>query len=193
MLKKIKNYLNISIVLALILTVLGLTFIIFPNTSFEVICYFLAGILVINGGMLLIFDKSRYAIFFDGLFYGLLSFIFGVIIFIHPEILKVIMPILLGIWFILNGFFKIRLIVYLKEEDKSYYYLTLIMAIISIVCGIIMVLEPVKNVEIITISTGLILMIYAISDIINLSIIKRHINKVVKCIKNDYGKFIKID
>lgn len=192
MLKKIKNYLNISIVLALSLTVLGLTFIIFPNTSFEVICYFLAGVLVINGGMVLIFG-SRYTILFDSLFYGLLSFIFGLIILIHPDILKVIMPILLGIWFILNGFLKVRLIVCLKEEDKSYYYLTLIMSIISIVCGIIMVLEPVGNVEIITISIGIILMTYAISDIINLSIIKRYINKVVKYVKNNYDKFIKID
>lgn len=192
MLKKIKNYLNISIVLALSLTVLGLTFIIFPNTSFEVICYFLAGVLVINGGMVLIFG-SRYTILFDSLFYGLLSFIFGLIILIHPDILKVIMPILLGIWFILNGFLKVRLIVCLKEEDKSYYYLTLIMSIISIVCGIIMVLEPVRNVEIITISIGIILMTYAISDIINLSIIKRYINKVVKYVKNNYDKFIKID
>lgn len=192
MLKKIKNYLNISIVLALSLTVLGLTFIIFPNTSFEVICYFLAGVLVINGGMVLIFG-SRYTILFDSLFYGLLSFIFGLIILIHPDILKVIMPILLGIWFILNGFLKVRLIVCLKEEDKSYYYLTLIMSIISIVCGVIMVLEPVGNVEIITISIGIILMTYAISDIINLSIIKRYINKVVKYVKNNYDKFIKID
>lgn len=192
MLKKIKNYLNISIVLALSLTVLGLTFVIFPNTSFEVICYFLAGVLVINGGMVLIFG-SRYTILFDSLFYGLLSFIFGLIILIHPDILKVIMPILLGIWFILNGFLKVRLIVCLKEEDKSYYYLTLIMSIISIVCGIIMVLEPVGNVEIITISIGIILMTYAISDIINLSIIKRYTNKVVKYVKNNYDKFIKID
>lgn len=77
MLKKLNKYFNISIVIAIIFAALGIILMSYPDISFNVISYCIAGILIINGLVLFVVDYKTYSLFVNTFFYAILSIIGG--------------------------------------------------------------------------------------------------------------------
>ena len=78
---------------------------------------------------------------------------------------KVILPIGLGIWFIISSILKLCLVFYTKEEGFGYFLLTLLLVIASIICGVILLMNPITSAVIITFTVGLLIVIYSITDL----------------------------
>ena len=193
MLKKLNKYFNISIVIAIIFAALGIILMSYPDISFNAISYCIAGILIINGLVLFVIDYKTYSLFVNTFFYAILSIIGGVLVLIHPNALKMAIPICLGIWFIAGGLFKLRFSAYLRDSNTFYSVLSVIANIITIICGVILLMNPIESVEIVTVSMGIILLVYSIADLIDMIVIKKNVNGISRFIKDEVSRFKELD
>ena len=187
MLNKLNKYLNSGIILTIVFLLVGGILIVKPDISFNIISYLIGASLIVSGIYLFIIDSKTKNIFINVFLYAILLTLIGILIILNPITLKVILPIFLGLWFLISGIFKIRLDIYMKDEP--YFILSLINNIITVICGVILLINPVESVSAITISLGIIIVVSSISSLIDIIIFKKNINSVVKYIKEEYTRF----
>lgn len=187
MLNKLNKYLNSGIILTIVFLLVGGILIVKPDISFNIISYLIGASLIVSGIYLFIIDSKTKNIFINVFLYAILLTLIGILIILNPITLKVILPIFLGLWFLISGIFKIRLDIYMKGEP--YFILSLITNIITVICGVILLINPVESVSAITISLGIIIVVSSISSLIDIIIFKKNINSVVKYLKEEYTKF----
>lgn len=187
MLNKYNKYLNSGIILTIVFLLVGGILIVKPDISFNIISYLIGVSLVVSGIYLFIIDSKTNNIFINVFLYAILLTLIGILIILNPVTLKVILPIFLGLWFLISGIFKIRLDIYMRNEP--YFILSLITNIITVICGVILLINPVESISAITISLGIIIVISSISSLIDIIIFKKNINSVVKYLKEEYNRF----
>ena len=187
MLNKLNKYLNSGIILTIVFLLVGGILIVKPDISFNIISYLIGASLIVSGIYLFIIDSKTKNIFINVFLYAILLTLIGILIILNPITLKVILPIFLGLWFLISGIFKIRLDIYMKDEP--YFILSLITNIITVICGVILLINPVESVSAITISLGIISVVSSISSLIDIIIFKKNINSVVKYLKEEYTRF----
>ena len=187
MLNKLNKYLNSGIILTIVFLLVGGILIVKPDISFNIISYLIGASLIVSGIYLFIIDSKTKNIFINVFIYAILLTLIGILIILNPVTLKVILPIFLGLWFLISGIFKIRLDIYMKDEP--YFILSLITNIITVICGVILLINPVESVSAITISLGIIIVVSSISSLIDIIIFKKNINNVVKYLKEEYNRF----
>ena len=187
MLNKLNKYLNSGIILTIVFLLVGGILIVKPDISFNIISYLIGASLIVSGIYLFIIDSKTKNIFINVFLYAILLTLIGILIILNPITLKVILPIFLGLWFLISGIFKIRLDIYMKDEP--YFILSLITNIITVICGVILLINPVESVSAITISLGIIIVVSSISSLIDIIIFKKNINSVVKDLKEEYTRF----
>ena len=101
------------------------------------------------------------------IFYGVFTIALGVIIIGNPQAIASIMPIVVGFIIIINSANKLQYSMELKSNKNDLWKSTAILAIITTICGVVLVLNPFKGVVFITKIIGFLILIYAILDIIS--------------------------
>jgi len=188
MLKIFNKFMTSGIILSIMLTILGITLIVIPKTYLNIISTIISIILILHGiSMLTLNSKQKQynPIIIDNITNGILTIILGVIILIYPKIISSIIPICLGVLFIINGSSKIRISLLLKEENNKW-IIALILAILSIICGLILIFNPFASAVTLTKIIGIIIIIYSLSDVIGMIILKKDINGIVKHVKKSF-------
>ena len=185
MIKKINKYINLSIFTSILFVLFGGVILLFPKTTLSVFSYTTALVLAVVGIYLIVLDIRT----MNNLFYiesgllGVLLLILGFIIIAHPSTLTVLLPVVLGIWFIVSSIIKFKLSAGLRGDNIGLWVLSLLVTILSVLCGVIFIVNPIESSEVITSSFGLIMIIYAVADSIEMIIFKRNINKIAKYVK----------
>jgi len=114
------------------------------------------------------------------LLYGIFSVVAGLIILINTNILATIIPILSGVWMIVNSVNKIQIAMELRDNKVAFWLVTFIFAIIILVGGVLLIVNPFKSALILSKTVGIIIIIYNILDIIDSVMIRVKLNNVVK-------------
>lgn len=187
MLKKLNQIINEAIGISIIFLLLGIIFLIFPNISIKIVAYLIAIILIGSGIYLTyleIYTKS-FLLPIDTLLNGILSILFGIIILIYPDVFKIMIPIILGTYFILDSIFKLKLVVLLRRIDNKSWIVTLLLTILSIICGIILILNPIDSSIALALFAGITLIIYSLSGIIDMILFKKNIHDLTKVFKEN--------
>ena len=184
MIKKINKFVDLSIVASIIFTIIGLCLIIFPDVSLNIMSYVIGGLFLIFGIYLFTINYNS-LILTDMIFFGVMMVLLGVILIVYPKLIAQLIPIVLGIWFITDSIVKIRISLSLKDYDDTPWVLTLVLSIISMLCGVVFILHPLASSEVITTFIGALIMIYALSDIIDMFMFKKYINDVIKSFKKN--------
>lgn len=189
MIKKFNKYLNSSIITSIIFMLLGIIILLFPKISLNVFCYFIAIIAIIIGIYLILFDIRNNEFFFSitiNLF-GIMLLLLGIIILVNPNFISILIPICLGIWFISGSVLKFKFTVILKDiRSDNLWISSFLMTLLSVICGLTFIINPIKTSSFLTSILGFIIIIYSISDICEMIILKRNINKISKSIKENY-------
>lgn len=190
MLKKFNQIINEAIGISIIFLLLGIIFLIYPNISITVIAYLIAFILIGSGIYLIGLEITNSTIFFpiDTFFNGIISVILGTIILIYPNIFQIIIPIMLGTYFIIDSIFKLKIVTFLRRIDNTSWIFTLLLTILSIICGIILIINPIDSSIAIALFAGITLIVYSITGIVDMILFKKNINDLVK----EFKKNIKI-
>lgn len=187
MIKKLNSFINSSICISIMFIIIGIIMVIMPKMSLEILGVILSVILIINGVILMITDIKLNNNFIpvDMLPASMLSILLGIMMLIYPNVLSIIIPLMLGTWFIMTSIFKIRLTLYLSKIQNTPWLLLMLISILSIVCGFILILNPIDSSVAITLFIGIVIIVYAISDIINMIVLKRNLNKLTKYFKEN--------
>ena len=180
MLKTINKYLNVSIVLSILFGIIGIILIVWPKTSLETFAYIIGAVLLVYGTFNFIDSFTVNPVFcLPQMTTSVLSALLGILIFLNPNIFESLLPIVLGIFFIINGSFKARMSFVLKNVDSSW-VLSLVTSILMIVCGVVVLIYPQGSALVITSLIGIVMLVYAVSDIIDMCVFKSKIKDVSK-------------
>ena len=72
----------------------------------------------------------------------------------------------------------------LKEISNSAFTASILMNIISVVSGFIIIFQPIASTAVAVMLLGIMLIVYGVSDLINIVILKSHVNEFSSKIKS---------
>ena len=180
--KKFNKLMSISLLTSIVLLLTGICLLFYTKLSLELIAYIVAILLILNGVFSIIDDYKQFKIFyfFDGFTSGLISIILGIIVISNPNYLSILIPMTIGLWIIINSTFKLRMSLALKDANNSYWVLTYVLSILTIISGLCLLFNPEVASLTLTKVIGAISIIYALCDIIDVIIFKKNIKSIAK-------------
>lgn len=183
--KKFNKIMTISLLTSILIILFGLCLVFYTKISMESIAYMISLILILNGLLSIIDDYKEFRVFyfFDGFTTGLISIIFGIIILVNPDYFSLLIPIILGLWFIINSIFKLRISLALKETNNSYWIFSYLISIFIIIMGLYLIFNPEYTSILITKTIGIISIIYALFDIVDILLLKKNIKDIMTILK----------
>ena len=178
-----KSYVNklsqVSIISSVAFIVIGLFLLIKPATTLSMISYVIGIIILVSGIISLIkyfSNHDKVNVYDFGLVFGILNIIIAIVFISNPNMISSIIPLILGIWILVNGIIKLQFAINLRNQPKSNWGYSAIMSGINILLGLFLVFNPFKGAVVITRTIGGILVGYAIIDLLQY----RQISKVMK-------------
>ncbi len=140
--EKVKGF---NYFLPIVYFVLGLLMVIFPETINDIINYIIGGLLMLFGIDYIVrylsnnkvTTYSKYS-----LTVGIVPIICGVFLICNPEVLVSIIPFVAGMIILMDAFEKLKHAIDLKKMKYDEWWVDLIVAILFIVFGIIVIMNP---------------------------------------------------
>lgn len=182
MLNRLNKFLNSSIVISVLMFIIGMIFIIFPDVSFTTITYILAVILIVNG-IYFIIEKEMSFFFSSFLTLGIIELLFGIIMLLNPDIVKTLFPIVIGVIMVTKATLDLRVSLLLKKYEYNTWLSLFICALIAIISGIIIIIYPSIGTMALTVYLGILITINSISSIIDVIIFKNNIKEISKLLE----------
>ena len=118
------------------------------------------------------------------LVYGIISIILGIVVISNPKAVASIIPIIMGLLIILNSGTKLQYSIELKKNNNNLWKSTMILSLISTLCGVLLIFNPFKGAAFLTRLIGFLILLYAILDIISTIAIKNTVKKIKTAIND---------
>lgn len=170
------------------LIILGILLIVQSEATIITISYIIGGILVAIG----ILAGIRFAKRLENplrneldIVYGIVCIILGILVITNPQTIASIIPFVIGFIIIINSAVKIQYSIELKKDSNSLWKSTLIMSLITIICGLVLIINPFRGAILFTRIVGILIIIYALLDIISTITIKKTFNQIHKAIEEN--------
>lgn len=181
MLKKMKQIYNVSIVFSILLAVFGVIMILVPEMALDVICKIFAVFIIARGLFLVVINFQNQDVYlpFEPFTSGIISIIMGIVLLIHPNYFEAIAGILVGLWIVIESINDISISIKLSKTEVPW-LITLILAILSLIAGIILLFNPQKSAKALVIWSGIILIINSITSCIDKFIFKKYVKEIKK-------------
>lgn len=127
-------------------------------------------------------NKKEESLFDYGLVKGIIEITIGVLFIFKYDLLINLFPCILGLIIVFINIFKLQTAISLKEFESNY-MTGVIISSLSIILGLVIVINPFETLEVVIIVSGAVLLISELSNIIySISVLKffKKIDKVVK-------------
>lgn len=183
-----KSY-RLSIYSSIMLLLIGLLLFINPGLVVSVISYIIGFFLMAIGISQIIkyYQNRENTAMAAYLFIGIVVSVIGFILILKPTLIATIIPVIVGIFMLMNSIEKITLSISLKEQSDKW-YITFIFGILTLVLSIFLILNPLTGSLIVTELLGIILIVYSVLDLVE----KFAIKKKLKSVKKEVSKETKI-
>ena len=165
-----------SLISSGVILVLGLLLFFKSSVTLMGISYIFGGLIIAIGVLAIVrFISNNHSDISNQLniVYGIICIISGIFFIEKPEIIGSIIPVVMGIGIIISSSLKIQQSFNLKSLNSSYFFWSFVTALLSLICGVILLFNPFKGAVIITKVIGIFLAIYAILDICNTIVLKK--------------------
>lgn len=165
MLIKMRNSLILMSVLYLIL---GIIMLIFPSEVSDFICYLIGLMFVflgISAVVMYVKEDTKTAFSSFTLVFGILFGAFGVYIVLNPKLLASFIPMVVGIFLIVDSISKLSAAFDLKNGQYKNWWHMMIVAFVILACGIFLLTNPFGVVKVSIMIIGAILIALSISNI----------------------------
>lgn len=186
--KILKAFYKSSIITSLILLVLGLLLFFESEATILSISYIIGGCLIAAGLTAIIrFFRTKMKDSFTELniVYGVVTSISGILIILNPYVIGSFIPIVIGVGIIINSAMKLQYALELKNIHNKMWKMTMIISVISTLCGIILLFNPFAGAVILTKIIGGFIIVYAILDMISTYTIKKNVVEIKNVIENE--------
>lgn len=170
----LKN-MKISFLLAAVLyIVLGAVLVIWPGTTATVVCYAFGGILTLYGLVSIAsFFLSRAAGFAFELFSGIVSGALGVLLLVRPEIVISILPVVLGLFILVDGLVNLKRAFELRRLEYPRWMVSLVLSLVSLVLAAVVLFHPYLAAEALVQVIGGVFIYEGISDLWTIFMVSR--------------------
>ena len=165
------------ILLAVIFIALGIVLILWPGATMKTICYLLAAMLLAIGVVSLINylrkDISGIIYRYD-LVVGLYAILGGILVIVKVDKLTDLIPAVLGFLVTMSGIMKMQNSVDMLRLGHGTWHVAFAMAIVNIVAGIVLLMNPFEAAQILIMCLGIALVYSGITDLyVTISISRR--------------------
>ena len=150
------------ILMSILYLALGIFLLMVPGTALNIVCYALGGVVLACAAVQLV----RYFAVERGVFQSQLTLISGLVclglgafLIIRSDIVVRILPIVFGLFVIFDSLGRIQNALELRRCEYSSWKGFLLLAVLSIVLGIVMILDPFGTMETLVMAIGVILII----------------------------------
>ena len=188
----LKQMFRMEMLVSVIYLLIGLTLFFLPGSVLVTISIVIGIIALIVSIFPIInyFKMENRLLGMGSLITGITFAIAGLVMIIYPSLLETVIAIMIGVVMIINSINKIEYAVTLRDNKVKEWYVSMIFAIITLILGIFFVVNTWTVVKIVTKILGLIIIIYAILDIIETIFVKRKVKCVFTIVEE--GKEIKV-
>ena len=151
-----------SIASTLVMLLFGILLFIFPETVIKSVAIAMGVIFIMIGVIPIInyfrFRATGFTTTFSFLL-GIFCIVAGLILLMNENILGTIIPILTGVWMIINSINRISISMDLRDDKITFWVITFIYAILTLVAGVLLILDPVNGGKLVTKTIGIIIVI----------------------------------
>ena len=176
------------IVISCALCLLGVAMIAFPDFSASVLSIVCGALMLLFGAARLIgyFSKDLYRLAFQfDLTSGVLAIVLGIELLAKPGSLMTFLCVAIGFFILTDGLFKAQIALQSKQFGISTWWLTMIFAVLSTICGFLLMLHPGEGSRLLTILIGVTLLSEGILSLCTML-------TAVKIIKNQQPDVIEV-
>lgn len=183
---KINGFLNAAISTTVLMVCVGSFLALFPTLSLEITRWIFIIALVSSGISIISADLvgKRQTGLLSGTVFGSFIILLGLIILTNPGVLSII-PIAIGFYVVISSLIKIRMTLALREISNSAFTASILMNLISVVSGCVIIFQPITSTAVAIMIVGIMLVVYGVSDLINVFILKKHVKDFAKNMKAD--------
>lgn len=181
-----KRFFRSSLITSILLLVLGGLLIFESEATIISISYILGGSIIALGILAItrfIRDSKTGNNSELDILYGIVTTILGVIVISHPKALASIVPFVLGICIVVSSSTKLQYAFELKRDQNELWVMTMIVALLSTLCGVVLIFNPFKGATMFTQIVGAFIIVYAILDIVSTLTIKRNVKNIQDAIE----------
>ena len=185
----LKNSYKMSIIYSVIFIVMGLLLFLNPNGFVEMISYLIGALFLVYGITNIIkYAKAKELTISKFLLVlGVILSICGIFLIINPTFIGKIVPTIIGVCLIINSLEKLLYLRYTEEKNSEGYIISLVSGIVALLAGIFLLFNPLSGTLIVTQIIGVIIIVYAVMDLIEKlrfkNVIKKNNLKIDKNIK----------
>ena len=141
------------ILMSLLYLALGIFLLMVPGTALNVVCYALGGVVLACAAVQLVFQSQL------TLISGLVCLALGAFLIIRSDVVVRVLPIVFGLFVIFDSLGRIQNALELRRCEYSSWKIFLLLAVLSVVLGIVMVVDPFGTMETLVMAIGLILIL----------------------------------
>ena len=177
------------------LAILGVLLFLYSELTIVSISYLIGGVLIGIGviSLLKFISGNKEKKNEMDIVYGIITIILGIIVITNPKAIASIIPFIIGILMIISSSAKIQYSFDLKKRNSELWVSTLVVAIITLVCGVLLIFNPFAGADFIVKAIGVIIFIYAVLDIISGIRIYKTVKEVTKDKKKIEDKIVEAD
>ena len=175
---KLKSMFKTSIMVSILLILIGIFLLLNPETTLYVLSYIIGFLLIVFGLIPIIsfFSNKENQNYLEFSFIvGVFSFILGLIVVIKPTLIGSIIPLMIGIWMIINGVIKLFYALSINRQSKA--TSSIILPFVIIICGLILIFNPFEGAVLITKVIGISIIIYSLLDLIECFTLRKSLKK----------------
>lgn len=180
---RIKKFINSAIITSVAFIILGIVFICFPEGSLDLIRWIVAIFFFTAGAYMIAANAGSRQPMFGASMLGVIMIIGGLIFAFNERVMN-ILPIVLGAWFIISSLSTISYSTALQNSNAKAF--SIITSVLAIVCGILLIVNPWGGQIAMMTFAGIMMLIYAISSLIDLLTLKKNLQDINK----KFNKFI---
>ncbi len=183
-----KTFYKSSFITSILLLVLGILLVFASEATIAAISYIIGGFLIIVGLTALFnffFSKRNDSFMELNIIYGIVTIIAGVFIIVNPYAIGKFIPFVIGIAIVISSAMKMQYAFQLKNAGNHLWKATMIISIITTLCGIILLFNPFAGAVILTKVIGIFIMLYALLDLFSTYTIRKSVIVVDQRIEKD--------
>lgn len=154
---------------AVIMVILGLVLVIWPDILGVMLCYLLGGALIVMGVIQLIsFLRGERLGFYSkfSMLMGIVLVLLGIWICTQPHVVLSIIPVVVGIIVLIHGLMDIQYTLDIRRTGNTKWWIALIVAILTLIVGLLLVFNPFTAYEISMILLGVSMLYDGGSDLV---------------------------
>lgn len=179
-----------KVITALLAIVVGVLFIVLPDSSSDVLCT-ISGIVLMTAGVVAIIAFASYGFFFGGhaLISGIALLLAGLFCIVNPNVVKDLLTVIFGIFIVIDGSTSIADSIECERAHVDGWVGMLLLSIITVVLGVLVMFGPFDTVMIFA---GISLIVDGLCDIIMICVFSHKIREAKKLL-HDKDDVIYID